>query len=77
MIQKSLKMLKKPQESCIQSGGRREVVVDLPRSGRPSMSVNDKKINKSEKLVLENYRTSLKKLYQVGDNIFMLISYHF
>lgn len=53
------------------------MVVDLPRSGRPSMSVNDENINKIEKLALENYRTSLKKLYQVSDNIFMLMSYRF
>ncbi|KMQ87533.1 hypothetical protein RF55_13154 [Lasius niger] len=40
----------------------REVVVDLPRSGRPSTATNDKNIDKIKELVLENRHISLRKL---------------
>lgn len=52
------------------------MVVDLPHSGRPSMSTNDENINKIEKLVLKNRRTILEELYQEG-YIFISISYRF
>ncbi|XP_015438036.1 PREDICTED: putative uncharacterized protein FLJ37770 [Dufourea novaeangliae] len=40
----------------------REVVVDLPRSGRPATCTNDENIDKIKKLVLENRRMSLREL---------------
>lgn len=40
----------------------REVVEDLPRSGRPSTSTTDDNINKIKKLVLQNRRFSVREL---------------
>lgn len=71
----SLKMLQKTYgESCMSKTQAyewykafkegREVVIDLPRSGRPSTSTNDENIDKIKKLVLKNRRMSLRELAQ-------------
>ncbi|XP_037938203.1 protein GVQW3-like [Teleopsis dalmanni] len=71
----SLKMLQKTyNESCMSKTQAyewykafkegRDVVYDLPRSGRPSTSTNDANIAKIKQLVLENRRMSLRELAQ-------------
>ena len=69
----SLKMLRNTYgESCISKTRAyewykafkegREVVVDLPRSGRPSTATTKENIDRIKKLVLENRRMSLREL---------------
>lgn len=70
---KSLKMLEKAYGDVVLSKTRayewykafkdgREVVEDLPRSGRPSKSSNEENIDKIKTMVLENRHLSLREI---------------